>query len=68
MRTEKEIEDMLEEMTQSEKYYELAGVELTPEDAERVFGYIEEDGKTRDEAIGIVLEEIRDVLSEGWEF
>ena len=61
------IDMILSELNEYKDGYDLGGVEFTDEDAERVIDLINE-GRTEDDALDIVLCEIYDVLSEGWEY
>lgn len=61
------IEMMLSKLEEYKDGYDLCGVELTREDAERVIDLINE-GRTEYDALDVVLCEIYDVISEGWEY
>lgn len=60
------INMILSKLEEYKDGYDLGGVEITEEDAERVIDLIN-DGHTESDAIDIVLCEIYDVISEGWE-
>lgn len=62
-----ETELMMDELNDLKSDYDLDGVEITPEDAERVFELMETEGLDRETAIETVLEEIRDNISPNWD-
>lgn len=62
--SEELIEILLSDLESRKGDYDLEGVELTPEDAERAASLISK-GKSREEAIGTVLKEIRKCLEAG---
>lgn len=66
-KTNENIEDIQYKLDEYKDGYDLGGVEITKEDAERVINLIN-DGNTESDAIDIVLGEIYDVISEGWEY
>lgn len=61
------IEDIIYELETRRGAYDLDGVEITQEDAEQVIEYMA-DGAPFEEAIDTLLDGIRYVISEGWEF
>lgn len=61
------IEDIIYELDDRKGAYDLDGVEITQEDAEQVIEYMA-DGASFEEAIDTLLDGIRYVISEGWEF
>ena len=64
--TNEEILSIQRELDENKRQYELDGVEITPEDAITVLN-IMSNGLSKDEAIDEVLNDICDVLSEGYE-
>ena len=58
------LQDILDEMENEKRWYELKGVELTLLDAQNVLDYID-NGMTKEEAIDCVLTGIRECLDEG---
>ena len=61
------IKNILYELDARKCAYDLDGVEITEEDAKQVQVFMK-DGASFEEAIDAVLNGIRDVISEGWEF
>ena len=62
-----DIEDILDELDDRKDAYDLDGVEITEDDALRVKSLMK-DGATFEEAVDAVLDGIREVVSQGWEF
>ena len=63
----KSNEEILNDLNYFAPTYDLDGVEFTNEDAEHVKDLMDE-GETYEKAMQHTLNEIRDVLSENWEF
>lgn len=64
---EDKIEDALFYLDDMKDSYDLAGCEISEEDAEQMIDLMKE-GMPEDEAADVVLQGIRDVVSQGWEF
>ena len=64
---EHNIGNILSRLEDEKEYYELAGVEITEEDAQNVVSLLRQ-GMSMDDAISDVLNGIRDVISQGWEY
>ena len=64
---EHNIGNILRRLENEKKYYELDGVEMTEEDAQNVVSLLRQ-GMSMDDAISDVLNGIRDVISQGWDF
>ena len=62
-----DIEDILDELDDRKDAYDLDGVEITEDDALQVQDFMK-DGATFEEAVDAVLDGIREVVSQGWEF
>lgn len=60
-------DELIKELEENKEAFDLAGVEITEEDASYAWDFILE-GYSREEAIQKVLQGIRDCVSEGWEF
>ena len=64
---EHNIGNILRRLESEKKYHELDGVEITEEDAQNVVSLLRQ-GMPMDDAISDVLNGIRDVISQGWEY
>jgi hypothetical protein len=64
---EYDIDSIISELEDSKEYYDLSGVEITEEDAQNVISLMQ-SGMPMDDAVSEVLEGIRDVVSQGWDF
>jgi hypothetical protein len=62
-----EINYIISELDSCKGAYDLDGVEITEDDAMQVLDFMK-DGASFEEAVDAVLDGIREVLSEGWEF
>jgi hypothetical protein len=62
-----DIDNIIDDLVENSKAYELAGVEFTEEDAERVNKLVNE-GMAYLDALDNVLQGIHDCLKENWEF
>jgi lipoate-protein ligase A len=67
MKEKIDIERILDELEDAKEYYDLNGVEMTEEDAQNVVSLLQQ-GMTMNDAILEVLNGIRSVLSQGWEY
>jgi hypothetical protein len=67
MKEKIDIECILDELEDAKEYYDLNGVEMTEEDAQNVASLLQQ-GMTMNDAILEVLNGIRSVLSQGWEY
>ena len=61
-----EIDNILDDLDERSSDYELDGVEFTEEDAKRVQTLMKKEGYSYDLAVDKTLNEIYDVISEGW--
>ena len=61
------LDEIICELDDFKDDYDLAGVEITYDDAQQVIDFMN-DGATRDQALDAVLSGIRDCLSQGWDF
>ena len=64
---ESDIDSIIWDLEDLKEGYDLNGVEITEEDAQNVISLMQM-GLSKDEAVSHVLEEIRNVVSQGWEF
>jgi hypothetical protein len=62
-----DINYIISELDDCKGAYDLDGVEITEDDALQVLDFMK-DGASFEEAVDAVLDGIREVLSEGWEF
>jgi len=62
-----EINYIISELDDCKGAYDLDGVEITEDDALQVLDFMK-NGASFEEAVDAVLDGIREVLSEGWEF
>ena len=58
---------IISELDDCKGAYDLDGVEITEDDALQVLDFMK-DGASFEEAVDAVLDGIREVISEGWEF
>ena len=62
-----DIDYIINELDDYKGAYDLDGVEITEDDALQVLDFMK-DGASFEEAVDAVLDGIREVISQGWEF